>query len=91
MEISNKKWYQKIGWLGLVACGLCCALPIIGAVAGIASLTAFGIYFEKIGIVVLGIAAILFAIHYYQKNKAKKVCSTSCETDCGCKTEAATK
>ncbi|MFN6946395.1 MAG: hypothetical protein ACK4ND_15715 [Cytophagaceae bacterium] len=91
METSNKKWYKKFGWFGIIACGLCCALPIIGTLAGIGALTAFGAYFEKIGIVALGIAGILFALHFYQKNKAKKECSTSCDTNCDCKTVATTK
>ncbi len=85
--MKTKKWFKTTGWLGIVACGLCCALPIIGATFGIGALTAFGAYFEKIGIVILGISAILLLLYFYQKRQDKKSTKTSCATDCGCKTE----
>ncbi|GAB2642667.1 hypothetical protein [Emticicia sp. W12TSBA100-4] len=82
-----EKTAKKLGWLGITLCGLCCALPIIGAVAGISSLTAIAFYLEKIGIIALGLAGIFFAYYFYQKNQAKKACAASCETDCDCKEE----
>ncbi|MEX1190619.1 MAG: hypothetical protein WEA99_01515 [Brumimicrobium sp.] len=82
---KSKPLYKKLGWTSIGLCGLCCSLPIIGAVAGIGSLTAFGLYAEKIGIVALGLAGILFAIHFYKKNQAKKGCKDSCATNCDCK------
>jgi nicotinamide riboside transporter PnuC len=90
METKSKNWFKKLGWIGIVACGVCCALPIIGTVAGIGVLTALGAYFEKIAIVVLGIAAILFTIYFYQKKKTEKKCDTSCDTSCECTTETST-
>ncbi len=91
METKSKNWYKKFVWLGIAACGLCCALPIIGTMAGISVLTTFGAYYEKTGIVALAIVGVLFALHFYQKNKTKKQCDTFCNTGCGCKTEATTK
>lgn len=71
-QSKMEKTAKKIGWLGITLCGLCCALPIIGAVVGISSLTAIAFYLEKIGIVALGLAGIFFAYYFYQKNQAKK-------------------
>lgn len=84
MKSKNKKSYKTWGWTGLAACGLCCVLPIIGAVASIGALTTLSYYLESIGIVALGIAGILFAFHYYQKRKSQKDCAASCETNCDC-------
>ncbi len=85
MERENQKWFKKTGLIGISACMVCCALPIIGAVAGIGALTAIGVYLEKIAVVILGIAGILFVLHFYHKRKTQQACSTSCDTDCDCK------
>ena len=53
MEKKSKTTAKKLGWLGITLCGLCCALPIIGTIAGISSLTALAFYVEKIGIIAL--------------------------------------
>lgn len=89
MEKTENKWYKRLGWTGVILCGLCCALPIIGAAVGIASLTALSFYLEKIGILALGLAAIFFLYAWYNKRKKPKVCITSCDTGCNCKTEDA--
>lgn len=88
---KTKPMYTTLGWASIGLCGLCCALPIIGAVAGIGSLAVLGLYLEKIGIVALGIAGILFAFHAYNKHKAKTECVDSCDIDCACQTEGVTK
>ena len=88
MEKNTKSWYKKLGWTGLALCGLCCALPIIGAAVGMASLTVLSFYLEKIGILALGLAAFFFWYSWYGKRKKAKSCDTSCETDCSCKEEA---
>lgn len=89
MESTKKSWYKRLGWTGVVLCGLCCALPIIGAAVGIASLTAISFYLEKIGILALGLAAFFFWYAWYSKRKKAKECATSCDTNCECKTETA--
>jgi drug/metabolite transporter (DMT)-like permease len=85
MEAKQQKHFKTFGWLAFAACGLCCALPIIGATVGIGAITALGAYLEKIAIVVMGISGILFALYFYNKSKAKKACAPSCETNCDCK------
>lgn len=89
MEKTNNKWYKRLGWAGIVLCGLCCALPIIGTAIGIASLTALSFYLEKIGILALGLAAFFFLYALYNKRKKVKSCTRSCDTGCDCKTENA--
>lgn len=93
METAKKKspLFKKLGITSIALCGLCCALPIIGAVAGIGSLTAIAFYLEKIGIIALGLTGVFLAYYIYQKRQEKKSCSTSCDVDCGCKTDTATK
>lgn len=91
METKNQHGFKKMGLIGILACGFCCVLPILGAVAGIGALTALGVYLEKIAIVILGIAGIMFVLHLHRKKKLEKECTTSCETDCDCKDEVALK
>ncbi len=76
---------KKMGWVGIALCGLCCALPIISAALGMASLTALSVYLEKIAILVLGLVAFFFWYAWYRKPKKAKACATSCETNCDCK------
>lgn len=89
MEKTNNKWYKRMGGVGIVLCGLCCALPIIGTALGVASLTALSFYLEKIGILALGLAAFFFLYAWYTKRKKAKSCTTGCDTSCDCKTENA--
>ena len=84
----KKKVFKNLGLSGVALCVLCCALPIIGAALGIGSLVALSMYLEMVAIAILGISAILL-IYYNQKGKEKKVCETSCETDCSCNAEEA--
>jgi hypothetical protein len=79
---------KKMGWAGIVLCGLCCTLPIIGTAVGMASLTALSVYFEKIGMLALGLAAFFFWYAWYNKRKRAKACATSCGTNCECEPEA---
>lgn len=79
-------FYKKLGWVSIGLCGLCCALPIIGAIAGISTLTVIAAYLEKIGILALGAAGILFIYTFYRKRNQAKSCADSCEVNCDCKT-----
>ena len=80
---------KKMGWIGISLCALCCALPIIGAALGMASLTTLSFYLEKISIIALGIAALLIWFAWYKKRKQAKACAASCDTNCDCKPETA--
>lgn len=77
-------FYRKLGLAGIGLCGLCCALPMIGTLIGIGSLTAIAFYLEKFGIFVLGLAVIFFAYNYFKKRQKAKSCETSCAVNCGC-------
>lgn len=90
MEPTKKSWYKRLGFAGIALCGLCCALPVIGAAIGIASLTMLSVYLEKIGILALGLAAIFFWYAWYSKRKKTKICVSICDTNCDCKQETIT-
>lgn len=62
MRSNSEKSYKTAGGFGIVACGFCCALPFIGALAGIGALATAGYYLERIGIVALGIAGIFIVM-----------------------------
>lgn len=79
--------FKNLGWASIGLCGLCCALPIVGAFAGISSLTAIAFYIEKIGIVALALAGFLFVYSFYKKQQETKSCTTSCDVNCDCKAE----
>ncbi|MBC6112896.1 hypothetical protein ACFOG5_06200 [Pedobacter fastidiosus] len=81
--VKGKSWPKKIGWLGISLCVLCCALPVIGGLVGITSLTVLSFYLEKIGMIALGISAFFFWYAWYKKNKKSKTCAV----DCDCKTK----
>jgi len=86
--LKTKKHLQKIlGWTGIVLCGLCCTLPIIGTAIGLGSLAVISIYAEKIGIMALVLAAFFFwSAWYYKKKKIKN--AATCNKNCICKTAA---
>lgn len=62
--IKKAKW---LGMLGISLCSLCCALPIIGATVGLASITGIAFYLEKVGFAALGLAAIILLIALYKR------------------------
>ena len=78
--MNKLKISKKLGFTGLGLCVLCCALPLIGFSVGVASLTAIAFYIEKVGILLIGLAVILF---FYYRNQNKK--ENSCSVDCTCK------
>lgn len=78
---------KKIGWIGLTMCGICCALPIIGGIIGITSLTIFSFYLEKFGILILGLSVALFWYNWYNNDKKVPRRPISCDNSCKCKSE----
>jgi mercuric ion transport protein len=73
------KLAKTLGFLGIGLCALCCALPIIGIVAGASILSTLALYAEKIA-VVLVLSAAAFGIWFYRKRQAP-----TCDIDCDCK------
>lgn len=86
-KIIVKPYFKRLGWAGVALCGLCCALPFVGIALGVGALTTIAFYLEQIGMAALGLAGIFFTYYWYQKRQTSRKCDTSCETDCGCKTE----
>ncbi len=76
--------FKKMGWLNIGLCGLCCALPIIGTITGISSLTVLSLYLEKISVLALVLAGIFFFYGFYKEKQRTKVCVESCDTNCDC-------
>ena len=89
---ESKKLFNGLGFVGIALCAVCCALPIVGVMLGVGTLSVLSKYFEWAGIASLALALVFFGIYFARKKKAP-----SCETDCGCKqnditiTEAKTK
>lgn len=84
-----------LGWLGIGLCGLACALPFIGVIAGVTFFAAIAVYLEMFAMLALGLGVVFFAYAYYQKNQKKKKegnqsSGDSCEVGggCGCGPEA---
>lgn len=80
-----KKWYKKLRWAGIILCGVCCALPLIGAAIGLASITTLAFYLEKTGIAALVLAALFFSYSVYKTRKKTATCTTTCDVNCECK------
>lgn len=84
--IKKAKW---LGVFGITLCGLCCALPVIGAAVGLAPFTGIAFYLEKIGFAALGLAVIILLTAWYKRQtKMKAIKESSCRTDCECKAES---
>ncbi len=90
--MNNTKKVRRLGFLGFVLCGLCCALPVIGAAIGMASLTGIAVYLEKISIVVISLTAFFLWYGWYSRHKSSRILQTcSCKTNCDCKTDTIVK
>lgn len=69
---------KKLGVLGILLCGACCALPLLPFIgAGLAGTLAF--WFEKTGLVLLVGSALFFIVYFIRRNSTKKACATDCE------------
>jgi hypothetical protein len=78
--------HSKFGVGGIALCGICCALPLISGLLGIGSLTAFGYYLDKVGIIMVGVAVLIFLYSYYKKRRCEKLSTPSCEFKGCCST-----
>jgi len=68
---------RRLGILGVVLCGACCAIPLLPFIgAGMAATLAF--WSEKIGLICLIGAAVFFMV-YLVKRSRKKACAIDCE------------
>ncbi|OJV98462.1 MAG: hypothetical protein BGO52_11795 [Sphingobacteriales bacterium 44-61] len=63
---------------GVLLCLPCCLLPILGTTLGSAALGSFLGKMEKLGLVLLVVAGLLFAWRYYRKRRASKTCGNQC-------------
>jgi hypothetical protein len=83
-QIRNSERKRRfLGIIGLSACALCCLLPIIGAGIGLTGIISFAGKLEKFAIVLLGLTAVLYGIHFIKKYKNRR----SCSIDCSCNPE----
>jgi len=78
--------YTKLGLAGIGLCGLCCGLPVIGAIIGIGSITAVGYYLDKISIALITLAIIVFIYTFFRKRKgaARQGAIGNVANDCNC-------
>lgn len=74
----------KLGAVGILLCGACCALPILPFI-GVGLAASLGFWFEKIALVLFISSALLIGAYFIRKSRKKKACSI----DCGCKEKAA--
>lgn len=77
---ESKKLFKGLGFIGIALCAACCALPIVGVMLGVGTLSVLSKYFEWAGIASLILALVFFGVYFTRKKKAP-----SCEVDCGCK------
>jgi hypothetical protein len=80
---SAKNIFKNFGFLSIGLCALCCALPLIGVVAGMGSLALLAKYFELAAMGGLVLALAFFGIYLFRKKTAP-----ACDVNCDCKTEA---
>lgn len=76
---ESKKLFKGLGFIGIALCAACCALPIVGVMLGVGTLSILSKYFEWAGIASLLLALVFFVIYFTRKKKAP-----ACEIDCGC-------
>jgi hypothetical protein len=70
-------WFTKLGFAGIGLCALCCALPIVGTLAGISAFSLLAVYLEKIGLALLIASVGLLALAMLRK-RARSTQSASC-------------
>lgn len=63
---------------GAILCLPCCLRPILGLTVGGAALGSFLGHLEKLGIALLLLSALLFAVRYFRNCKAGKTCGDQC-------------
>lgn len=69
--------------IGFSLCGLCCAAPLLGAVAGMGALASFAASLEKIAVGLLGVTALILLWSAVQSRRQGK-----CNVDCDCRPDA---
>lgn len=63
----------------LALCGLCCALPLVGALAGVGSLTAAVLSWEWVAAGLFAVALLVLAWTVIRRRRASQ-----CRVDCDC-------
>ncbi|WP_133299929.1 MULTISPECIES: hypothetical protein [Larkinella] len=72
---------RKSVWLGglsIFACGVCCSLPILGPLIGVAVLASLATWLESLAILLLGVGVVFFLLVRLRKKTTGAVCSTAC-------------
>jgi purine-cytosine permease-like protein len=63
---------------GIGLCGLCCALPLVGIIAGAAFVSAAVAFLETIAITLILASAVVFSIYYFKK-RSTRTCDINCK------------
>jgi hypothetical protein len=76
----QKQPFTHLSLAGLGLCALCCALPVLGAVMSVGSLSVLAFYLEKVGIGLI-LLGVLLSFVFYLRNRKKAV---ECGPMCNC-------
>ena len=77
---DSKKMFKGFGFIGLVLCAVCCALPFSGIALGVGGFAMFAQYFESAAIAILSLTLIFFGIAYFRKEKTAPACDIDCKS-----------
>jgi hypothetical protein len=76
---KSRKIASRAVFGALALCGLCCALPLVGALAGVGSLTAAVFSWEWAAAGLLAVALLVLAWTVIRRRRASQ-----CALDCDC-------
>ncbi|MDP1817784.1 MAG: hypothetical protein Q8K92_25225 [Leadbetterella sp.] len=82
---GSLKAAKKLGFGGILLCGVCCTFPFIGAFFGIGSFGLIAMYLERVGILSVALAALFLVYYFYKKKQNAKSCAPACDINCDCK------
>jgi hypothetical protein len=67
------RWWKRTGIAAAVACGVCCAMPLITLLGGVGALSAIGAVFEKVSLV-LAVVALGGAGVLWVRRRRRRAC-----------------
>jgi hypothetical protein len=71
--MTPDRWWRRTGIAAAVACGVCCAVPLIGLLGGAGVLSALGAVFEKVSLV-LAVLALGGAGVLWLRRRRRRAC-----------------
>lgn len=78
-QSSPKPALKRLAWITGALCVACCALPLIGALAGSAALAGLAVYAEQAAIAVLALGLALgLAIFVIARLRRRPTCHLTC-------------